>query len=174
MKNKMRITIEEDTVTEYLTKLLDHFQGSQEVILDNLANELSHKFIEPYVPKWNPNLYESGENPNYWFKNISMERSTVEVLYTGFTEFAEYMDVFFEMGGYSTLRPATLQRDYAYYQETGRDIFHGSYPEAPPFEGHHYVQKGTADYSNFMANSIEKYMNQIMKLRAPSKGQQIL
>ena len=161
---KTRITIIEDTFTDYLTKLQSVYEQSQSGILDNLSEDLSHNYIEKYVPKWNPNLFESGENPQNWFKNINMEMSRVEILYTGFTEQAEYMDVFYEMGGFSTLRKTSLERDYALYQEIGKDIYHGSYPEAPQFEGHHYVQRGVADFSKVMDRKVARYIGEILKL----------
>lgn len=172
---KSKFIIEEDTVSEYADKLLAHFQDTQEILLDNISERVSNVYIEPYVPVWDEaeNLYESGEDPENWFKHISTERSVVEILYTGFTEFAQQMYVWFEMGGFSTQKETSLKRDYAYYQETGIDMFHGSYPKAEKFEGHHYVERGTLDYSGDIHKDIERYLAQVLQLYDPSMGQQI-
>lgn len=162
-----------ENVSEYLEKLGEHFEQSQEAWLDELAEELSSvTYIGENVPVWDDsdsaeNLLESGMNPENWFKNISQSRSIVEILYTGFTELASDMHVFVEMGGYSTYAHASLKRDYAFYQETGKDLYHGSYPEAKQFEGHHYVRRGTEKFVNSerMKHMTSQYLMDIMNLK---------
>lgn len=164
----------QENVTEYLTKLQEHFEGNQEAWLDKLTQELVFDYIGPLVPEWEDadsegNLRESGEDPENWFKNISQTRSIVEILYTGFTELMEHSHVFWEMGGYSTQAYASLKRDYAFYQETGKDLYHPLLDrgEAPRFEGHHYVQRGTENFvkSERMKHMTAQYLMEIMELK---------
>lgn len=174
MSKGISFEIKQDTITDYLNKLEEHYQQTQEAFLDELAMELTTDYIEKYVPVWKGadsegNLLESGEDPSNWFKSVSMERSVLEVLYTGFTELMEHSHVFFEMGGSSTHAYRSLKRDYAYYQETGKDLYHviANYGQAPDFGGHHYVQKGTQEFvkSDRMGYKTAQYLKEIMNLR---------
>lgn len=161
----INLPITKNTVTQYLDELNEVFEDSQGGMMDKLAEDLSENYIEKYIPQWNPNLFESGENPKNWFRHMEDGMSAIELLYTGFTELSEYMYVFYEMGGYSDSRKTSLKRDYAYYQETGEDLYHGSYPKASSFEGHHYVKYGTEEYSKSMNKNVARYLNQILELR---------
>ena len=163
----INLMITEDTVTEYLTKLDKHFKESQPKMLKKLARELSQEYITPLVPTWNPNLYLSGLDESKWIVKTSTELIGIDVIYTGFTEFSQDMYVWWEFGGYSTLKTTSLERDYAYYQETGKD------PKATPFEGHHYVEKGTAAFGKSMQNITAQYMYKIMRLQQIGGTEQV-
>jgi hypothetical protein len=154
-----KITIIEDTVTEYLHKLDNHFHKSQPRLLKKLAEGLTHEYITPLVPTWNPNLYLSGLDESKWIIKTASEIIGIEVIYTGFTKFSEHMYVWWEFGGFSDMRYTDLQRDYAYYQETGKD------EKAKPFEGHHYVKQGTKAFEKPMQNITAQYMDKIMRLQ---------
>lgn len=156
--------IVEDSLMDYLTELVEVFNKSKSGILDKLAWELTNEYIEPYVPQWNPNLYLSGEDSDNWFKQSKDGMTTIEILYTGFTEASEHMYVFYEFGGYSETKMTDLKRDYAYYQEFGKDLFHGKYPEAEKFEGRHFIKQGTEKYQGVVESSISRYMQQVMDL----------
>lgn len=155
-----KIVITEDTVSEYCEKLSKHFHKSQPTMLKNLARKLTSDFITPLVPTWNPNLYLSGLDESKWVIKTSAEIIGIDIIYTGFTKFSEHMNVWWEFGGFSTLYPTSLKRDYAYYQETGKDS------KAESFEGHHYVDRGTAGFEEAIAPITAQYMEKIMHLKS--------
>lgn len=164
---KSNISIVEDTVTEYLHKLDAHFNESQPKLLKNLARVLSQEYITPLVPTWNPNLYLSGLDESKWVIKTSKDVIGVDIIYTGFTKFSEHMDVWWEFGGYSTLRPTNLKRDYAYYQETGKDSV------AEEFTGHWYVKRGTQAFQKQINSTVDQYLYKIMRLQSISESKQI-
>lgn len=157
---RSNIFVTSDTVTEYAEKLRNHFQKSQPQMLKGLARNLTGEYITPLVPQWNPNLYLSGLDESKWVMKTSAEIIGIQIKYTGFTEYSEHMYVWWEFGGFSTLRPTSLQRDYAEYQETGKD------PKAPSFEGHHYVGRGTKEFEKAIKPITAQYINKIIHLKS--------
>ena len=151
-----------ENVTNYLDKL-DELSSNEPNIrrfLKDVAQELHTEYIEPIMPKWNPNLMYSPMEREHQIINISPSTYSLELIYTGYTEKEESGDInvwsdFAEGGDPSTHH---LERDYAFYQETGYD------PIAPIFAGHAYVARGTAAYSTAMYNKTMAYADRLMHL----------
>ena len=161
----MAMTVEfdiiEDTITEYLEKLTELSTGedNRKRFLKDAGHELHFRYINPEIPKWNPNLMYSPLEKRHQNFKIGDGVSSLELLYTGFTETAEMgelpVGVWSEFGDKSQ---GILERDYAYYQETGEDEI------APDFAGHHYVGKGTANYSTEFHYKTMAYLDRLMHL----------
>ena len=164
---KAKFEIIENTVTDYLNKLdeLANDEGNTRRFLKDSAQEMHFEYIEPLMPKWNPNLMYSPLEPEHQIVKISKGVSSIELLYTGFTEEAREGDlpkgVWSEFGDKFT---GTLERDYALYQETGQD------PIAPDFAGHHFVKRGTHNYLNQFYTKTDAYLDRLMHLEQWQKN----
>ena len=159
MNHKLEIV--EDTVSKYLDELyeLSNSEDNTNRFLKDAGHELHFRYVEPLMPKWNPNLMYSPLEKRHQIFDINSEISSLELLYTGFTESAEMND--FPKGVWSEFWDKTqgiLQRDYAFYQETGDD------PIAEDFEGHHFVQEGTSNYTTEFHYKTMAYMDKLMHL----------
>ena len=136
----------EETVTAYCDKLVQRFDSTKEFHLKSLAQVLTGKgdaslaspdkgTIGLEVAKWNPNLYLSGQEMDRWLFEYKKHSSSVTVNYTGMTYKRRYDEeefmVWWEFSkeikeGYNIFEvmykmapeERTLDRDYAYYQET--------------------------------------------------------
>ena len=163
---KSKFTIVEDTVTPYLEKLYEFTSDpfNHEAFLKDAAQELHFDYIEPLMPKWNPNLMFSPlEQENQVFKPDG-GLATLDLIYTGKTEMAEEREwdkdennlykVYWEFGDKFT---GELHRDYAYYQETGQDDI------AKNFGGHHFVKRGTSNYLNQYHARVQAYADSLLR-----------
>lgn len=157
---KAKLTIVRDSLSNYLEAVYRTVSdpSNDEAFLKNAAQELQFDYIDPLMPKWNPNLMFSPlERKNNHFSTTG-GKSTLELIYTGFTEEARHdglEKIYWEFGD-----PIEhiLDRDYAYYQETGVDKFAPTKDkEAPRFEGHHYVKRGTHRYLNRYYERTQAY-----------------
>lgn len=159
MKAKIKIT--EDTVTDYLNKLSEFTSDTpnNRRFIRDAGQEMHYEYIEPLMPKWNPNLMFSPLEADNQTIDISTGMTSIELLYTGFTETAKMRQlpkgVWWEFG--DKLRNI-LERDYAYYQETGQD------PIAAEFEGHWYARDGTKAYANQFHHKTMAYLDRLMHL----------
>lgn len=167
-----KFKIKEDTITDYLKQLdeLAHNTTNQKRFLKTAASEMHFDYIEPLIPKWNPNLmYSPLEEDNQIYK-ISNNFSSIELIYTGFTdrEFERegngLFKVYSEFGDKYT---GELYRDYAFYQETGFDW------DAPHFEGHHYALLGTQTYQAQYYMTVLYYLDDVMNLK-PHKNRKFV
>lgn len=166
---KAKITVE-DSLTEYLEYLNEAINdtGRTKHFLELWAEDFAD-IVDETIPKWNPNLMYSGLNPAFWEVKHTDGSSSITILYTGFTgegggepddievwwEFGKY-----HKGGYNDI----LGRDYAYYQEYGKDKFAPSKAvEAPSFGGHHFVESGLYTFEEVMPSHVEEYLMQILK-----------
>ena len=163
--------IKEDTFTEYLDNLEKEARNPnrKEKYLRLMAAEFVD-IVNETVPKWNPNLMYSGLEENFWRIKNKDYRSSLTVLYTGFTgeaigepddiqiwwEFGKY-----HKGGYGDI----LGRDYAYYQEYGKDKYApNNKVKAPDFGGHHYLESGIYEFEDETDHSLSKhYAEQYLK-----------
>ena len=158
------MTIEiQDRLTEYFEELHQHFHKSQSRFVEALAWDLAED-VMTFAPDWNPNLYLSGFEKRLWQEDISEGMSAIEILYTGFTEQVDYIEVWWEFATPETMhnRPEDrkLGRDYALYQETGYDRI------ADPRKAKHqrFIRKGSEIYSHTMKHNANKYLQQILRL----------
>lgn len=161
METMVKFDIEEDTVTPYFEKLIElsSSETNKKTFLKDAGHELHFRYVEPKMPKWNPNLLYSPLEKRHQFFDVDEERSSLELLYTGFTETAKMRalpeGVWSEFGDKAQ---GILKRDYAYYQETGED------PIAPEFPGHRYVGEGTANYATEFHYKTMAYLDRLMHL----------
>lgn len=157
----LNFDVEEDTVTKYLNELikLSSDESNKKRYLGDAGYELHFRYIEPEMPKWNPNLMYSPLEKRHQIFDNDEEHSSLELLYTGFTEEAERRvlpeGVWSEFGDKTQ---GILQRDYAVYQETGQD------PIADEFPGHHFVRKGTSNYTTEFHYKTMAYLDRLMHL----------
>ena len=123
----------EETVTEGLEKLQEEFQGEIEFILRELAYQATGKEEDTSAPipslmgRWNPWLYMSGqeESARTYEHDGGIHRVIInysgmryEEMYTP-EEFKPWWEFAEDFESYAP--EAILERDYAYFQETGRD-----------------------------------------------------
>ena len=154
----------QDNLTKYLNNLEKRVNNPalKEKHLELMATEFVD-IVNEVIPKWNPNLMYSGLEEQFWKYYHKDYRSSVTVLYTGFTgegvgepddiqvwwEFGKY-----HKGGYSDI----LGRDYAYYQEYGIDRYAPSRKyKAKSFEGHHFVESGIYSMEDGSNYSISRH-----------------
>lgn len=123
----------EDNVSEYLTKLQDGLLDNMEYVLREVSYEATGKPEDDTQPiprligRYNHWLYISGQTDTARTYNISNEKSEIIINYSG-KRYEEYFDPEefkpwweFAEDFNSDPRSAILERDYAYYQETGID-----------------------------------------------------
>lgn len=156
-----KLTITEDTVTEYLNKLdeLSSDVSNNRRFIRSAGQEMHFDYIAPLMPKWNPNLMYSPLEPDNQIIDISDGLTTIELIYTGFTEDAKMNAL--PKGVWSEFGDKTqgiLERDYAYYQETGDD------PIADNFEGHWFATRGTLRYNDMFRLKTIAYLNKLTHL----------
>lgn len=161
MKDNAKITIVEDTVTEYLQRLatLSADETNTKNFLRDASSELHFRYIAPRMPKWNPNLIHSPIEPEHQLFEGAVEKSVIELLYTGFTEDAN--DNLLPKGVWSEFGDKSqgiLERDYAYFQETGKD------PIADADDAKHkfFVKTGTSDYNTEYHYKVDAYLDRLM------------
>ena len=168
---KIKALITEDTTSEYLDKLEQNI-NDQEV---SLAGDLAKEFTGTggtgtgHIPKhmstkFNPNLFMSGADERYWQVSKG-DVTTIEILYTGMRLHEEYSNplVWWQFATEDTMgnlpRERTLERDYAYFQETGIDNV--AKPELAKHK--HAVQKGLSEASEKDLSKVGEYLIQIMQ-----------
>ena len=123
---KSNITITEDTFTPYLEWLHEEITDKTDDLLKQMARELvgdygnpNDGFIAPNMSTtFNPNLFISGQEEQYWLLDLG-EVSSLEVIYTGMRLPRGSM-VWWEFGD---KEEGIIERDYAFYQETGLDKY---------------------------------------------------
>ncbi len=152
-----------DTLTEYFEKVLNHFHKSQTRLIEAMGHDLAEDTMT-FAPDWNPNLYLSGFEKQLWTEEISNEKSMIEILYTGFTEQVDFIDVWWEFATPSSMHKSPedreLGRDYAYYQETTYDSIADPRKAKHP----HFVRKGSEVYAHTMKPKTSEYLNKILRL----------
>lgn len=124
----------DDNFTKYLEELEKNFDTGKSAmteaftrsIVGNYGSPISGHIAEFMSQTFNPYLFTSGQDENYWNLNKSKGKSVIEVLYSGMHLHNVYPPgkarVWWEFGKEGVGgRNDVLERDYAYYQETGRD-----------------------------------------------------
>lgn len=174
---KAKIIVTEDSFSEYLNFIYDslHKYAPKELkrearlLTGDVGNENSG-FIPKYMSTtFNPNLFISGQEEEYWIiKNQTRSGvigggnvSSLEIIYTGMRLHetfppgeAKVWSEFSEDGAMYK-----LERDYAFYQETGLD------PLAPSSMAKHTgaVAKGVAESKDTLYHNVADYVYNIMR-----------
>lgn len=170
---KIKAIVTEDTITEYLTNLQSDYEKQEHTILEKMATRLvgeygdeTDGFIAPLMShEFNPNLFMSGQDEDYWKIEQGDERSTLEIIYTGKRLHDNYSHplVWWEFATEDTADDAPryrqLGRDYAYFQETGRD------PVAESSKAKHKyaVKTGLLTGASAVREVAGDYLMQLMK-----------
>jgi len=165
----------DDNFTKYLEELEKNFEASKgtlveaftRAIVGNYGSPISGHIAEFMSQTFNPYLFTSGQDEHYWQLETSKDKSVIEVLYSGMHLHDVYPPgkarVWWEFGKYGIGgNKDVLERDYAYYQETGHDKL------AKPGDAKH---TGAIEHGLSLSNQkdLEKtadYFNEILKGRA--------
>lgn len=166
---KFDFRIKKDTLDEYLDELQGRVDNTnlREHYLELMAADIVD-IVDEVIPTMNPNLICSGQNPQFWNTVHEADKSSLTILYTGFTGEGmgepEDIEVWWEFGkygkgGYNDI----LGRDYAYYQEFGVDKFYKKKDyKARTFEGHHYLETGIEDSEDVVEYWAGEYLQKIL------------
>lgn len=165
-------TITDDTLTDYLNELEKHFQAHKELLNYEFARSIvgnygstGGKIAHLMSTDFNPYLYTSGQDESFWKKTVDEGISIIEIMYSGMHLHEQYpvgkARVWWEFGKYARGgRNDVLERDYAWYQETGEDKI------AKPQDAKHTgaIQTGLASANSNDLKQTAHYMESIMKL----------
>lgn len=155
-----------ETITDYLKRLNELISNERNTasFLKDAGHELHFRYILPNMPEWNPNLMLSPLEEDNQIVTHSPQQSQLELIYTGFTSEEEMglEKVFseFAVGGDPTT--GHIERDYAYFQETGIDDKVD--PDKYKPQHTHFVKKGTANYSTEFHYKTMAYIDRLMQL----------
>lgn len=184
MKTNAKITIKEDTISEYFDYIYNTLHQTTEKELRKQARLLTGEFgdendgyiapnmtIGKFNREYNPNLFMSGQDEAYWEINDKSHSgspspiggrnvSTIEMIYTGM-RIEEYTSsdppkVWAEFGDKAE---GILERDYAFYQETGIDPI----ADSKDARATGAISLGTKLGSQELLNHSAKYLESIMK-----------
>ena len=186
MKDKIKIVIKEDTLTEYFDYIYNTLHETTDKELKKQARILTGEFgdehdgyIAPNMTvakfeEFNPNLFMSGQDDHYW--KLYNEHnphgvmggrnaSGIEITYTGM-RIEEYsssdpLKIWWEFAEDPTVEPAEreLKRDYSFFQETGMD------PIAKPKQARAKgaIALGVREGKHELLDHSTKYLESIMK-----------
>ena len=159
----------EDNMSEYLNKLEELAQDKTNTtnFLKDILNEAHTEHIAPKMPQWNPNLINSPMEPEHQTVEIEEGKSSIELLYTGFThkERTEGLDlVFWEFAVDYKKSSRHLARDYAYFQETGDDDFVSAVSPRYQPQHLHFVQEGIEEYTPITRERMSEYVQKLLHL----------
>lgn len=166
----IKATVTEDTITEYLNQLSSTFENRKEHILREMMYSATGYPGDENAPiarklmkegssgakdyQYNPWLFKSGQDKNYWSYESDGDVFTILANYSGmrgyesnedFKVWAEFSEEWEEDEPYVAMNmdpyERTLARDYAFYQETGADKY------ASPKDARHigFVNRGMGD-----------------------------
>ena len=157
-----------DDFSEYLSELeaLSKDESNQRNFLNDASYELHARYIAPLMSTWNPNLINSPmESKNRIFE-YGDEISSLEMLYTGFTEEAlsskGLEHIFWEFAVNFDKTTKHLARDYAYFQETGIDSVVNPKEYTP--RNLHFVERGTKEYETEFHYKTMAYLMKLLNL----------
>ena len=170
-------------IDKYLDELESLFQSEKKEMANTLMREMvgypfspEGGFIAPLMSKWNPFLYSSGQNSEYWEGTSSKGLTTLEAVYTGMDIHKFYgkglpKGVWWEFATPETAsfkdpQDRVLGRDYAFYQETGIDIV-----AQPQFARHKgAIASGVELSAPHLHEEAKNYVSRLIKLQ---KGKHI-
>ena len=185
-----KFRIKEDTVTDYLNKLESNFEDKEKTILEEMmfaATGHQGNTTAP-IPKrlmwegpkgkkkyeYNPWLFESGQDKSFWtIETGNNGFDSVIANYSGmrgyldndefmvWEEFSEEYEDDPYIAHKTSPYERTLARDYAYFQETGKDKY------ASPKDAHiGFVSEGLKEASGkVIPDTLTRYFKQLIELR---------
>lgn len=158
----LRFEVTEETVSEYFRQVGASFAENTPQVLEEMGDILVDN-ISMFAPDWNPNLYLSGYEKDWWIIEPTDTGTVLDILYTGML----YEDIigeddmlgWWEFGGSSQYPYKPPARDYAYYQETGIDAV------ANPKNARHkwFVAKGAKKSQKPIVNKAQEYLDTILE-----------
>ena len=172
----IKILLEQDSISDYFEKLEKLFESEKKEMANTLMRDMvgfpfspGGGFIAPLMSKWNPYLYSTGQNSKYWTGKSEGGLTTIEALYTG-ADFNDFWDkppkgVWWEFATDETAhldpQDRKLERDYAYFQETGRDpIAHSS-----KARNKGAIEKGIMLSAPKIRSETEQYLSMLIQLK---------
>jgi len=164
MKTNAKITIKEDTISEYFDYIYNTLHQTTEKEIKKMARLMvGHEgeedgYIAPRMStEFNPNLYISGQEEEYWQILSNGEITTLEAIYTGMRlPHSPDSKVWFEFGDKEM---GIIERDYAFYQETGVDKW-----ATPSGARHKYaIERGVYMSGRELLDHSTKYLESIIK-----------
>ena len=168
---KIKLKVVEENITEYLDTLLETVKEETPEMLKEMAEILvgedgdEDAFIPALMStEFNPNLFLSGQDEDYWKISSYDYLSFLTITYSGM-RLHELYDVGtakvwreFAVNEESDPSQRVLDRDYAYYQETGHDS-RAKYSDA---RHKHAIQKGMTIGKPEALNVAKKYLESLL------------
>lgn len=160
------INVEADGVIDYFEKLeaLANDKSNIQNFLRDAGYDLHQRYIRPLMPTWNPNLIYSPMEPEHQIFEIG-EVSSLDLLYTGFTRIekaGKLRHLFKEFAVNGDIFSGHLERDYAFFQETGID--HKVNPHKYQPTHLHFVERGTKEFETEFHYKTMAYLDKLMHL----------
>lgn len=168
-----KIKIVKNTVSEYLDLIDKNIEENAPKQLKHMAEKLVGEYDDPtggYIAPlmsttWNPNMFLSGQDEDYWKILNDDDKHSLTVTYTGLRLYDLYsMDeakVWWEFAVNQEADPQerVLERDYAFFQETGIDRY--ALPKYAKHKGAvaHGVRAGKGEMYEMATKYLENIMN---------------
>lgn len=165
----LKAIVTEDTFTEYLSYLQTRVEEEKPEMLRKMARRLVGNYDEPddgfiaplMSTDFNPNLFLSGQDEEYWEIGEKGDVSVLYVTYTGKRLHDLYAPGQAKVWSEFSVDGAKyeLERDYAYYQETGHD----SIAKSSDAKHKYAIKFGVLAGAYAVRESAGLYLNQIMQ-----------
>lgn len=167
-----------DTATEYLEKLETLFKTEKKEMVNTLMREMvgfpfsrEGGYIAPLMSQWNPYLYSTGQNSKYWEGTSEEGLTSIEALYTGMDIHSFYgtelpKGVWSEFATPETAnkkdpKDRVLERDYAFFQETGID----TKANKKHAKNRGAIRHGVVEATPHIHQDVAEYMGRILELK---------
>ncbi len=177
VKGVLRVEFAGDSIEEYFTKLKEHMDTEKPEMLNSLMTTIvgfpfspMGGYVAPRMGKWNPYLYSTGQDREYWEGEITDAESYLQAMWTGrdinhFFSGGLPKGIWWEFATEDSwgkpAREKKLERDYAWYQETGQD------PIAKPSDAKHKgaIRRGIIASKDEVLRDAQDYLNRIIELQ---------
>ncbi|MBQ2654084.1 MAG: hypothetical protein IJF83_11050 [Methanobrevibacter sp.] len=167
----------EDDLTTYLEKLENLLKTEKKEMVNTLMREMvgfpylrGGGYIAPLMSQWNPFLYSTGQDSKYWEGLSSDGITTLEAVYTGM-DINSFFGSGLPKGVWSEFatretknkdpKNRVLERDYAFYQETGID--EKAKPEQARNKG--AIRKGIIEATPHLHRDVVDYVGRLLELK---------
>lgn len=156
----LRFEVTQETISEYFKQVGVNLHENAPEVMEEMGDILVTE-IMTFAPDWTSNLYLSGFEKDWWIIEPTETGTILDIIYTGMLyedTVGEDMKGWFEFGG-SSYPPTPPARDYAYYQETGKDA------RASPSGARHkwFVARGAKKSQKPIVNKAQVYLDDILK-----------
>lgn len=165
----------EENVTDYFNKLVELTEKEKPELLNTLVrtmvgipNDETGGYIAPNMSQWNPYLFSSGQNAIYWHGTLSPTISQLYALYTGrdIHKFVKKPKIWWEFAKENNAeelssRERTLGRDYAYFQETGKDKI----AKSNKAQNQYAIREGIKDSAPELLEETTDYVSKLIQLK---------